>query len=167
MLKIPNSMLPTSCWTVATKLTKKNSWSRQHNISTLLNQIYTNIFGAFELLVGPLSELFLWKNWRGSASCSCCTPLVQPAANLHCFIAIISLVHWSIWPSAFNTNFTNFRFGFFLLVVLFFDLVVCNHDVLIPSNFSQWVSINRILLEYFQCGVALLLLGLPQHTVDL
>ena len=98
MLKIPNSMLPTNCWTVTTKLTKKkNSWSREHNISTLLNQIYSSFFGAFELLVGPLSELLLWKNWRGSASCNCWTLFVQPVANLHCFIAIITLVHWSIW----------------------------------------------------------------------
>ena len=45
MMKIPNSMLPTSCRTVATRMTKKkqNSLSRERNISTqLINEVDTN-----------------------------------------------------------------------------------------------------------------------------
>ena len=100
-----------------------------------------------------------------SASGSCCIFLVQIVPSLLCFFVVISsdpVVH--VHPRRHKTPRVFVSVSFpsrrIVGVVLFFDLVVCNYDVLIPSNFSRCVSIKRVFLESFQCGVALGLLGL-------
>ena len=97
MMKIPNSMLPTSCLTFATRMRKKekNSLSREHYFSTqLMHEVDTHPVRVLRVacwaFVGPVS-----------ASCSCCILLVQPVANLLCFFLVISVIQWSICTLGF------------------------------------------------------------------
>ena len=96
MMKSPNSMLPTSCRIVATKIMKKeNSWWWQENNMSILFLIKSSSC-PFELLFWSLSNLTLRMNSCVDISCCCCIFSVQPITSLVCFFVVIALTHGSI-----------------------------------------------------------------------
>ena len=78
------------------------SWRRWRRMHCRKNIIFPSrwiksvriFFVPFELLVGPLSDLLLWRNWSVSASSNYCMLMVQSFACLFCIFKVIELIQW-------------------------------------------------------------------------